>query len=271
MEEWLTWSGKRAKPSKCQAVALRSRTNADNRVYDPQLVLGPSAIPFLGNTTTTFLGMPLSPTLNNDHCQEIISIKVQGMIKEIDSAPLSCKYKLMIYQRALPAKTGWILKITDMPWSFVSRILKACCTRFLKKWLKMPRCANPSFLYLYPSYGGLALTSISAMHKSLHASKLAALSQSHDPIVCELASRYVAKHQNDGPPETVHKVMYHHPMSYKSQVKAAVERKVNESENAARSDNISNLEIQGRFWCQGCAGSTTWTIDPELFGPFHHT
>ena len=32
MEEWLSWSGMRAKPSKCQAVALRSCTNADNRV-----------------------------------------------------------------------------------------------------------------------------------------------------------------------------------------------------------------------------------------------
>ena len=209
MEEWLTWSGMQAKPSKCQAVALRSHTNAQNRVYDPQLVLGPSTIPFLDNTTTTFLGMPLSPTLNNDHCREIISIKVQEMIKKIDCAPLSSKYKLMIYQQALPAKIGWILKMTDMPPSFVSRILEACCTRFLKKWLKMPRCANPSSLYLYPSSGGLALPSISNMHKSLHTSKLAALSQSCDPIVRELASRYVAKHQNNGPVETVHKIMYH--------------------------------------------------------------
>ena len=46
-------------------------------------------------------------------------------------------------------------------------------------------------------------------------------------------------------------------MSSKSQVKAAVKRKVDESENAARSNNISILEVQGRFWRQGCAGSAT--------------
>ena len=89
MDEWLTWSGMRAKPSKCQAVALKSCTNADNRVYDPQLGLGSSVIPFLDNTTTTFLGMSLSPTLNNTNCQDTISAKVQGMMEKIDRALLS--------------------------------------------------------------------------------------------------------------------------------------------------------------------------------------
>ena len=46
MEDWLTWSRMQPRPSKCQAVALKSRTNADNRVYGPQLVLGSFLIPF---------------------------------------------------------------------------------------------------------------------------------------------------------------------------------------------------------------------------------
>lgn len=85
-EEWLNWSGMRAKPSKCQAVALKSHTNADNRVYSPQLVLGSSLIPFLGNTTTILLGMPLSSTLSTTHCRAITSTKVQGMMQKIDCA-----------------------------------------------------------------------------------------------------------------------------------------------------------------------------------------
>ena len=157
MEEWLTWTGMRAKPSTCQAVALKSRTNADNWVYDPQLHLGSSIIPFLGNSTTTFLGMPVSPTLKDSQCREIISTRVQRMMEKIDNAPLSPKYKILILRRALPAKIGWSLKITSMPPSFVSRILDTCSTRFLKKWLKMPHCANPSSLYLSSSRGGLAL------------------------------------------------------------------------------------------------------------------
>ena len=257
MEEWLTWSGMRAKPSKCQAVALKSRTNADNRVYDPQLVLGSSLIPFLGNTTTNFLGMPLSPTLNTTHCREIISTKVQGMMQKIDCAPLSSKYKLLIYRRALPAKVGWILKITHTSPSFVSRTLESCCTRLLKKWLRMPRCANPNSLYLSATSGGLALPSISAMYTSLQATKLAALSKSCDPIVCELASRHIAKNQHHRPAKTVHTVMCHHPMSSKSQAKAVVKRMVDEFENAARCESMSNLEVQGRFRRQGCTGSTT--------------
>ena len=41
-------------------------------------------------------------------------------------------------------------------------------------------------------------------------------------------------------------------MPSKSQAKAAVKRKVDESEDAARSNSIGNLEMQGRFWRQGC-------------------
>ena len=96
--EWLAWSGMRAKQSKCLTVALKSRTNKDNRVFNPQLTLGSSSIPFLGNTTTTFLGLPLSPTMNDAHYRETIATKVQGMMEKIDRCPLSSKYKLLIYR-----------------------------------------------------------------------------------------------------------------------------------------------------------------------------
>lgn len=121
----------------------------------------------------------------------------------------------------------------------------------------MHGCANPSSLYLAPVSSGLPLPSVSAMYKSLQATKLAALSQSCDPIVRELAWRHIAKNQHHGPAEIVHNIMCHHPMSSKSQAKAAVKRMVDESENAARSGNISNLEVQGRFWRQGCIHSTS--------------
>ena len=103
----------------------------------------------------------------------------------------------------------------------------------------------------------VALPGISAMHKSLQAIRLAALSHLRDPIVCEHASRHIAKHQHHGPAETVHDVLCNHLTASKSQTKAAVKKKIDESKKVARSDNISNLEVQGCFWCQGCAGSDT--------------
>ena len=255
--EWLAWSGMRAKQSKCLTVALKSRTNKDNRVFNPQLTLGSSSIPFLGNTTTTFLGLPLSPTMNDAHYRETIATKVQRMMEKIDRCPLSSKYKLLIYRRALPAKIGWILKITNMPPSFVSRILEACCTRFIKKWLRMPRCANPASLYLSSPSGGLGLPSISTMHKSLQATKLASLSQSRDHIVRDLASKHLAGHQHHLPAETVQDIVSFRSNSTKSQAKAAVKRKINNSDNHARFDQLSSLEMQGRYWRQGCTDNHT--------------
>ena len=145
-----------------------------------------------------------------------------------------------------------------MPPSFVSRSLEASSTQFLKKWLKMPRCANPSPLYLSSSSGGLALPSITTMHKSLQATKLAALSRSQDPIVRELASRHLTRHQHHhGPAQTVLDVISHHTVPSKSQTKAAVKKKIDSSDDAARFDNISNLEVQGSFWRQGCVGRSS--------------
>ena len=215
-------------------------------------MLGSSAIPFLGNTTTTFLGMPVSPTLSDIHHRDIIATKVHDMLEKIDLAPLSYKYKLLIFRCSLPAIIGWFLKITSIPPSFVSRILEASSTQFLKKWLKMPRCANPSPLYPSSS-GGLALPSITTMHKSLQATKLAALSLSQDPIVRELASRHLTRHQHHhGPAETVLDVISHHMVPSKSQTKVAVKKKIEGSDDAARFDNISSLEVQGRFWLRLC-------------------
>ena len=82
-------------------------------VYNTQLGLGSLSY----NTTTTFLGMPLSPTLNNDHCWEIISVKVQGILQNIGCAPLQA-FNL------LTGSSGqdW-LDLEDYPRATIIRIL----------------------------------------------------------------------------------------------------------------------------------------------------
>ena len=129
--------------------------------------------------------------------------------------------------------------------------------RFLKKWLKMPRCANPSSLYLSSLHGGLALPSITTIHKSLQATKFAALSRSQDPTVRELASLYIGKHQHHGPTAIVHDTICHSSVSSKSQAKAAVKKKIYGIEDKALFDNIVALEVQGCFRRQGCEDTST--------------
>ena len=48
IDKWLimTWAQMKAKPSKCQAIALRSHSSAVNHVYDPNLTIGGTLIPF---------------------------------------------------------------------------------------------------------------------------------------------------------------------------------------------------------------------------------
>ena len=121
----------------------------------------------------------------------------------------------------------------------------------------MPRCANPSSLYLSSSRGGLALPSITTIHKSLQATKFAALSRSQDPVVRELASLYIGKHQHHGPTAIVHDTICHSSVPSKSQAKAAVKKKIYAIEDTALFDNIAALEVQGRFRRQGCEDTST--------------
>ena len=64
INRWLLWSTMKAKPSKCQAITLRSRCSAETRVYDPDLIIGNAPIPTHNSNQSRFLAC-----LSQPHCQ----------------------------------------------------------------------------------------------------------------------------------------------------------------------------------------------------------
>ena len=60
VDQWLQWSGIKAKVTKCHTVAIQSSTG---HTMDPQLTLAGQKLPFLGNNTITFLEL-VSSTVN---------------------------------------------------------------------------------------------------------------------------------------------------------------------------------------------------------------
>ena len=143
IDRWLLWSTMMAKPSKCQAIALRSRCSADIRVYDPGLTIGNACIPHPQQQPIKFLDMPLTATLSVEHHWNALVSKAELLMQRIDGAPLSGKQKVKIYRYAMPAKMSWDLKLYQLPQSFIQRSLDPVCTRFLKKWLRLPQPTNP--------------------------------------------------------------------------------------------------------------------------------
>ena len=54
VERWLAWSGMKGR--KCFCLALQGSTG---HTFDPQLMLEGQTLPFMGNQTIKFLGLPI--------------------------------------------------------------------------------------------------------------------------------------------------------------------------------------------------------------------
>ena len=246
---WLLWSTMKAKPSKCQAIALRSRCSAETRVYDPDLTIGNAPIPHPQQQPIKFLGMPFTATLSVEHHRYALVSKTKSLMQRIDEAPLSGKQKVKIYRHALPAKMSWDLKLYHLPQSFIQRSLDPVCIRFLKKWLRLPQCGNPGVLFLEPAKGGLGLPSMATFHLALSAGKLARLAHSRDPVVNRLATKS-ANHQaglNSRPAKTVLEAWSNNTHLTGPQLKRRVARQIRDEDDQMRLNDIRRLDVQGRF------------------------
>ena len=239
----------KAKPPKCQAIALRSRCSADSRVYDPGLTIGSVHIPHPQQQPIKFLGMPFTATLSAEHHRNALVSKTESLMQKIDGAPLSGKQKVKIYRYAMPVKMSWDLKLYQLPQSFIQRSLDPVCTRFLKKWLRLPQCANPSVLFLEPAKGGLGLPSMATFHLALSAGKLARLTHSRDPVVSRLATKST-KHQSDmnfRPAKAVLEAGSGNTRLTVPQLKQKVCKQIRDEDSQMRLNDIHRLDVQGRF------------------------
>ena len=144
---------------------------------------------------------------------------------------------------------SWDLKLYHLPQSFIQRSLDPVCTRFLKKWLRLPQCGNPGVLFLEPGKGGLGLPSMATFHLALSAGKLARLAHSRDPVVSRLATKS-ANHQaglNSCPDKTVLEAWSNSTHLTGPQLKRRVARQIRDEDDQMRLNDIRHLDVQGRF------------------------
>ena len=178
--------GLRAKIPKCASLALRGSTG---HIRDPNLHLGGSKIPFMGNRTVTFLGFPT--TLPDDTTMARTSSKscLERMLQAVDQCPVSRKQKLMLYRLGICPRLNWPLTIHEFSLSWIKRNLEAPATRYLKRWAGLTRSTNPNLLYLPRSSGGLNLPVITSLYKKLQVSKQTQILMSGDPCVRRIAEK----------------------------------------------------------------------------------
>ena len=134
----------KAKDPKCYSLGIQSPSVKSFVLYNQCIHNKP--IKFLGYT----IQIPM------DNVSQLYS-KLSGLMQKIDEVPVIAKQKLLLYCTGVCSHLAWEpLTISTISLTWMSRVLEAKDTRFLKQWARLARSSNSATLYLPTAKGGLA-------------------------------------------------------------------------------------------------------------------
>jgi hypothetical protein len=146
--------------------------------------MGADRIDFIGvDKCLSCLGRKIYVNLTNEKVSEEIVKSLDEMIALVNSTTLSGVSKSWLYQFAILPRLTWPFLVYDLSLSFVERQLQPLCTRMLKEWLGVTRCATPDILYLSKQCKGLGFTSLVTHYKKMQIVRADLFKYSTDPRV----------------------------------------------------------------------------------------
>ena len=103
------------------------------------------------------------------------------MLKGVDGSPVTRHQKLRLYKLGIFPRLSWALTVEEFPTTWLEHCLQPLVTSYLKRWAGLARSANTSILFLPAKRGGLALPSLTTIHKKQQSSHMAQFLTSQDP------------------------------------------------------------------------------------------
>ena len=186
VSDWCQWSQLTIKMSKSSCLGLSFKPKFHLR--DPSVSISNESVPFLGSESFLFLGMPINGNLSDDNFKSSLISKAKTLMEKLDNCPVSCRWKLKLYQNGIFPRLSWYLSLLPLSPSWLQSELDRIVTSYLKKWCKLRRSACTAIFYLLPQNAGLGLPRLSTSSISLQSSKSARLLSSHDNCVRSLAT-----------------------------------------------------------------------------------
>ena len=182
---------------KCVAFALgdlRSQGGNSYGPFDPKLTFQGKPFKYLADDLHKFLGRLIAVTVSNLGAYDQTLKEFLTALEKIDTAPLNGSSKAWIYEFYVNAKIlSWPFLIYPFAVSSIQKDFEAPATKFLKKWLKLAKPANPAILFLPKSQNGLGITAPVDKFKSLQVSAAHQLRSSVDPSISALVSSASAR------------------------------------------------------------------------------
>ena len=189
MATWLSWSGMKAKISKCASLGLQASTG---KKIDPVLSLGNQRIPYTPDGVK-FLGLHVDVPADQATSRNTLVTRLDEMLRKVDACPLTRKQKLLVYRVGVCPSLTWLFSIEEFPISWVEKHLDPLASQSLKKWSGLARSANTVLLHLSGKDGGLNLPQLSSLHKRLQVSRQSHLLTSRDNCVRHMAEKALQK------------------------------------------------------------------------------
>ena len=193
----------------------------------------------------SFLVLPINALFSIDDVKIQLAQKLEKFITVTDRSPLSCQQKLRVYKDAICPRLFWLLSLSDLPLSWVERMLEPQVTRMLKKWRGLSRSADPSRIYLSKANGGINMPIITSHYKKAQISRYSQLMQSRDYTCRFLAERQYTRgkwtNKQFKPTAEVITVMAEHPGATRSMLASEACKHVDRCEEEKHISHASVL------------------------------
>ena len=127
---------------KCKVLCINERGEPSN----VDLTLNGKKINHLENSPFKFLGRWIYPSLSDVDNRRHVVVKFENLMGKVNDLALDGKKKAWIYQFGVLPYIAWDFMMYELNQTTIKK-LEATSNKFLKKWLRLAKCADPSIIY----------------------------------------------------------------------------------------------------------------------------
>jgi hypothetical protein len=178
LEELIDWSRMAFKPAKSRSLVLRKGKVIDHIRFK----IGGDYIPTVTQKPVKSLGKWFDDTLKDARGIKSMEKQANEWMVTVDRSGLPGKYKAWCYQHGILPRLLWPLLVYDVPLSKVE-LLEMMISRYLRRWLGVPRSLCSIGLYSTSSKLQLPLKSVTEEFKATKARQVMMLRDCRDDKV----------------------------------------------------------------------------------------
>ncbi|XP_028292553.1 uncharacterized protein LOC114455485 [Gouania willdenowi] len=180
LEELISWARMSFKPAKSRSLVLKKGKVTGKFSFS----LGTTKIPSLTEKPGKSLGKVFNCSLRDADSTQSTNQELETWLAAVDKSGLPGKFKAWIYQHGILPRILWPLLVYDFPISTVEGF-EMRVSRFLRRWLGLPRSLSSIALYGKSNKLKLPMSSLSEEFMVTRSRELLQYRESSDPKVAQ--------------------------------------------------------------------------------------